>query len=297
MSFHKLAKAKDKRFWSVRVGTDLRLIVHRTADSLLLCYVDHHDKAYAWAERRKLETHPATGAAQLVEIRERVQEIVVPTYVQAPPTPAPKKPLLAHVPDERAARLRRAGRVAGRRARGHRGHGAHAGGPPAGRGCRGGARAGNRGHAVQATACTRGSRPIRSPRRVPALPRVHRRRRAGARAGVSVGAMDGVPAPGAARIGGAPLWRAGPHRRLGRYGEDHRRAPPCSATWPAPIPTRASCSPPSRRRWRARCAPSSCASSAPSRASASASTWTRWTRSPAGSTTACSAARRSCRAK
>src|ERR1700674_3795975 len=83
MSFHKLAKARDQRFWSVRVSGDLRLIVHRADDSLLLCYVDHHDKAYAWAERRKLETHPATGAAQLVEIRERVQEIVVPAYVQA----------------------------------------------------------------------------------------------------------------------------------------------------------------------------------------------------------------------
>ena len=31
--------------------------------SLLLCYVDHHDQAYDWAERRKLETHPKTGAA------------------------------------------------------------------------------------------------------------------------------------------------------------------------------------------------------------------------------------------
>src|SRR5712692_2678955 len=89
MSFHKLAKAKDKRFWSVRVSTDLRLIVHRTADSLLLCYVDNHDKAYAWAERRKLETHPTTGAMQLVEIRERVQEILVPTFLEAPQTPAP----------------------------------------------------------------------------------------------------------------------------------------------------------------------------------------------------------------
>src|SRR6266571_6922573 len=97
MSFHKLEKAKDKRFWSVRVGSGLRLIVHRTSDSLLLCYVDHHDKAYVWAERRKLETHPTTGAAQLVEIRERVQEIVIPVYVQASQAPAPKKALLAHV--------------------------------------------------------------------------------------------------------------------------------------------------------------------------------------------------------
>src|SRR6202167_487305 len=82
MSFHKLDKAKDKNFWSVRVNKDIRLIVHRSAGSLLLCYVGHHDQAYAWAERRKLETHPKTGAAQFVEIRERVQEIAVPVYVE-----------------------------------------------------------------------------------------------------------------------------------------------------------------------------------------------------------------------
>src|SRR4051794_30785217 len=72
MQFHKLDKAKDKNFWSVRVSGDLRVIVHRSETSLLLCYVDHHDKAYQWGERRKLETHPTTGAAQLVELRETV---------------------------------------------------------------------------------------------------------------------------------------------------------------------------------------------------------------------------------
>lgn len=94
MSFHKLDRAKDKNFWSVRVGSDIRLIVHRSESSLLLCYVDHHDKAYDWAERRKLETHPKTGAAQLIEIRETVQQIVVPVYVQSelPLPAAPAKP-------------------------------------------------------------------------------------------------------------------------------------------------------------------------------------------------------------
>ncbi len=84
MQFHKLDKAKDKNFWSIRVNADIRLIVHRAEGSLLLCYVDHHDKAYSWAERRKLQTHPKTGAAQLVEIRETIQEIFIPTYVEAP---------------------------------------------------------------------------------------------------------------------------------------------------------------------------------------------------------------------
>ena len=88
MNFHKLDKAKDKNFWSVRVSSDIRLIVHKTAASLLLCYVDHHDKAYAWAERRKLETHPKTGAAQWVEIRERVQEApFVRALLATEPTP------------------------------------------------------------------------------------------------------------------------------------------------------------------------------------------------------------------
>lgn len=105
MSFHKLDKAKDKNFWSVRVNRDIRLIVHRTVASLLLCYVDHHDKAYNWAERRKLETHPKTGAAQLVEIRETVKEIIVPVYVQTelPLTlkpPIEKLPLFAEMSDE-----------------------------------------------------------------------------------------------------------------------------------------------------------------------------------------------------
>jgi len=84
LQFHKLDKARDKNFWSVRVTKDIRLIVHRSEASLLLCYVDHHDKAYAWAERRKLERHPTTGAAQFVEIRETVKEIVVPVAVTAP---------------------------------------------------------------------------------------------------------------------------------------------------------------------------------------------------------------------
>jgi len=100
MSFHKLDHCRDPRFWSVRVSSDVRLIVHRTDTSLLLCYVDHHDKAYAWAERRKLETHPKTGAAQLVEVREKVQEIWVPKAVGFAAAVTPKPILFAKVPDE-----------------------------------------------------------------------------------------------------------------------------------------------------------------------------------------------------
>ena len=84
----------------MRVSSDIRLIVHRTTGSLLLCYVDHHDKAYDWAERRKLETHPKTGAAQLVEIRETVQEVVVPDTSSGEAAAAPEPPLFASRSDD-----------------------------------------------------------------------------------------------------------------------------------------------------------------------------------------------------
>src|SRR6266403_3023885 len=100
MQLHRIANAKDKNFWSARVGRDIRLIIHKTKESFLLCYVDHHDAAYAWAERRKVETHPKTGAAQLVEIRERVQEIVIPSYVAASAHVAEKEKIFANLSDE-----------------------------------------------------------------------------------------------------------------------------------------------------------------------------------------------------
>lgn len=92
MSFHKLDRAQDPNFASVRVSSDIRVIVHQSKNSLLICFVGHHDNAYHWAERRKLATHPTTGAAQLVEVRETVQEIVIPNYVTED---RPKPPLFA----------------------------------------------------------------------------------------------------------------------------------------------------------------------------------------------------------
>lgn len=100
MQLHKIDKSKDKNFWSVRVNADIRIIAHKTPGSLLLCYADHHDKAYDWAERRKLEVHPKTGAAQFVEMRETVREIVVPNYVEEPRATPVAKPLFANVSDD-----------------------------------------------------------------------------------------------------------------------------------------------------------------------------------------------------
>ena len=79
LQLHRIDKSKDPNFWSARVNRDVRLIVHKTDDSLLVAYVGHHDDAYAWAERRRIEAHPRTGAIQIVEVRERVDDVAPPT--------------------------------------------------------------------------------------------------------------------------------------------------------------------------------------------------------------------------
>jgi hypothetical protein len=62
---HRLDNIKDKNFWSACASRGIRLIFHRVESSVMLCYVDHHDPAYDWDSRRKIETHPVTGAAQI----------------------------------------------------------------------------------------------------------------------------------------------------------------------------------------------------------------------------------------
>jgi hypothetical protein len=61
----------------------------------MLCHVEHHAPAYDWALRRKIETHPVTDAAQIVEICETVREISIPIHVLAKTAaaPGPKRPL------------------------------------------------------------------------------------------------------------------------------------------------------------------------------------------------------------
>lgn len=78
LQLHRIDNSKDPNFWSARVNRDVRLIVHKTGNSLLVAYVDHHDAAYAWAERRRIEAHPRTGAIQIVEVRERVEDVAPP---------------------------------------------------------------------------------------------------------------------------------------------------------------------------------------------------------------------------
>jgi hypothetical protein len=88
LKFHRIEASRDPDFWSVRVNDDLRIVIHKRGPDFLLAYVGHHDDAYDWARRRRIETHPLTGAAQIVEVRELVEE------TPAAPRPAPSAPRL-----------------------------------------------------------------------------------------------------------------------------------------------------------------------------------------------------------
>ncbi|ESR27068.1 3'-5' exonuclease [Lutibaculum baratangense] len=82
LQMHRVDKSRDPNFWSLRVSRDLRIIVHRSGDSVLLAYVGHHDDAYDWAIRRRIEVHPTTGSLQIAEVREAVVELDRPRAAQ-----------------------------------------------------------------------------------------------------------------------------------------------------------------------------------------------------------------------
>jgi hypothetical protein len=105
LQLHRIGNSKDPNFWSARVNRDVRLIVHKTGESMLVAYVDHHDDAYAWAERRRIEAHPRTGAVQIVEVRERVEEVAPPdrfdfVFPESEPSAETQPALFATLDDE-----------------------------------------------------------------------------------------------------------------------------------------------------------------------------------------------------
>ena len=103
LKFHRIDKSREANLWSVRACRNVRVIVHKTSDSFLVCYVGHHDDAYRWAERRRIETHPKTGAVQVVEVRERVEEKALQSHQVAAQrmfTAEADRPLFAHYDNE-----------------------------------------------------------------------------------------------------------------------------------------------------------------------------------------------------
>ncbi len=73
-SLERVTDAKDLKIWSARISRSLRAILHKDGGRVFLLYVGQHDDAYDWAARRRVEAHPVTGAVQIVETVESVEE-------------------------------------------------------------------------------------------------------------------------------------------------------------------------------------------------------------------------------
>ena len=92
INYEKIKTSPDPNFRSVRIDQDWRGIVFRspTDNVFVLMYVDHHDSAYRWAEGRKVQINPVTGAMQLV-ILDEIAEEPVPAQLAKPQVATPKQ--------------------------------------------------------------------------------------------------------------------------------------------------------------------------------------------------------------
>lgn len=95
LHWHRLDKCRDQGFASIRSSRDIRLILHPCLDGEIVCYVDHHDAAYYWAEQRVLKFDDHT---QDVEIYS--WPVGEPCQFVAPCRPATCPPLFAKWSDE-----------------------------------------------------------------------------------------------------------------------------------------------------------------------------------------------------
>ena len=89
LNYEIIRNASDPNFRSVRVDQKYRAIVHKPdqGDVYLLCWVDNHDEAYAWAVRRRCQVHPKTGSLQIY-----VTEEITEPATTAPDEPASVQP-------------------------------------------------------------------------------------------------------------------------------------------------------------------------------------------------------------
>ena len=77
INYEKLSNGIDKKIYSVRIDDTYRGIVVRQPETgvYLLLWVDHHDRAYEWAERKRCEVNPKTGAIQVFDVQTVVETV------------------------------------------------------------------------------------------------------------------------------------------------------------------------------------------------------------------------------
>ncbi|MFY9225285.1 MAG: DEAD/DEAH box helicase [Blastocatellia bacterium] len=80
ISLERIVHAKDKNLWSGRISQNLRAIIHKESGTHTVLYAGNHDEAYDWAKSRKIERHIVTGALQIVESPELIEQKVIDSH-------------------------------------------------------------------------------------------------------------------------------------------------------------------------------------------------------------------------
>ncbi|MGA7878521.1 MAG: hypothetical protein WCA08_22875, partial [Desulfoferrobacter sp.] len=72
INYEKIEKWKDPKLRSVRIDQAYRGVVLKpeVGNVYVLLWVDHHDKAYQWAQNKVYHIHPETGSLQVVDVEE-----------------------------------------------------------------------------------------------------------------------------------------------------------------------------------------------------------------------------------
>ncbi|WP_457943785.1 UvrD-helicase domain-containing protein [Vreelandella alkaliphila] len=88
LHYERLTAFKDNKLRSIRANQDVRIILAAAEKEnlYLMLYVDHHEPAYTWASKRKVEVNPNTGSLQMFTVEEGVLE---------PPAHQPAAPVAA----------------------------------------------------------------------------------------------------------------------------------------------------------------------------------------------------------
>jgi mRNA-degrading endonuclease RelE of RelBE toxin-antitoxin system len=86
INFERIEGARDDKVRSVRIDQAYRaIIIHPPRGDVYLCaWVDHHDKAYAWARNRVFGVNPQSGTFQLYSMAEVLED---PAEAPAKPSP------------------------------------------------------------------------------------------------------------------------------------------------------------------------------------------------------------------
>ena len=101
LNFEKLAGCRDPKVRSLRVDQAYRVIVVQPdrGDVMLCVWVDHHDEAYRWVEKKTFEVNPRSGVLQVFSV-EQGQQAVVTAEPEPGPTPPTQVGLFDSLDDE-----------------------------------------------------------------------------------------------------------------------------------------------------------------------------------------------------